>query len=98
MGVVSREGDTDRWVEEHWLVRSVRENWGLELVLSFLVNPHYEGQTKSREIWAIGATIEVPEDRLAAERGIALMQLAKGKFNEKLPKFVDELDRYRRSS
>jgi hypothetical protein len=37
--LVSRDDDTNWWVEEHWLVRSVRENWGQELVLSFLVEP-----------------------------------------------------------
>jgi hypothetical protein len=71
--LVSRDGDTDWWVEEHWLVRSVRENWGAELVLSFLVDPHYNGPKKSRAIWMIGATTEMPQDRLEAERGIALI-------------------------
>jgi hypothetical protein len=70
--LVSRDGDTDWWVEEHWLVRSVRENWGAKLVLSFLVDPHYNGPKKSRAIWMIGATTEMPQDRLEAERGIAL--------------------------
>jgi hypothetical protein len=33
---------------------------GQELVLSFLVDPQYEGLDKSKAIWAIAATAEVP--------------------------------------
>jgi hypothetical protein len=96
--LASQDADTDWWVEEHWLIRSVRENWGQELILSFLVDPQYEGHTKSMAIWAVGATAGVPQDRFAAERGLAFMRLVKGKFDENWRVFVDRLDEHRRRS
>lgn len=94
--LISRDSDTDWWVEEHWLIRSVRENWGQELILSFLVDPQYDGHIKRQAIWAIGATEEVPQNRLSAERGIARMRLVKGQFRENLAAFVDRLGEHRR--
>jgi hypothetical protein len=96
--LVSRDSDTDWWAEEHWLIRSVRENWGQEIVLSFLVYPGYEGGIKRRAIWEVGATTEVPQDYLEAQAGIACMSLHKGKFNENLRAFVDQLDQHRRKA
>ena len=75
--LVSRDANTGWWVEEHWLIRSVRENWGQELVLTFMVDPQYEGHDKGRAIWAISANMEVPQDRSSAGRGIALMPVTK---------------------
>jgi hypothetical protein len=95
--LVSRDTDADWWAEEHWLIRSVRENWGTELVLTFLVDPQHEGHDKSRAIWAIGATMDVPTDRGSAEKGIALVPVATGRFNERLPAFIARLDQYRRA-
>jgi hypothetical protein len=93
--LVSRDGDTDWWVEEHWLIRSARESWGQELTLSFLVAPDYEGHIKSRAIWAIGATVEKPEVRFAVERGIAFTPLVKGQFKKCLRSLVGQLDEHR---
>ncbi len=96
--LASQDGDTDWWVEEHWRIRSVRENWGQELILSFLVDPQYEGRIKSRAIWAIGATAQVPEDRLAVQRGIAFTRLVKGQLKECLRSLVGQLDEHRRGA
>ena len=55
------------WVDERWTLRSLRESWGLELVLSFLVDPAVEGERKKgRGIWAVAVTDGVPRDRFEA--------------------------------
>jgi hypothetical protein len=74
----------------------VRESWGQELILSFLVAPDYEGRKKSRAIWAIGATAEKPKGRFAVERGIAFTPLVKGQLKACLRSLVSQLDDYRR--
>src|SRR5262245_6101489 len=93
--LVSRDSDTDWWVEERWRIRAVRENWGEELIVSFLVEPQHEGRNKSAAVWAVAATADVARDRSDAERGIALVSVAKGKLKERLPVLVRRLDEHR---
>jgi hypothetical protein len=94
--LLAQDADTDWWVEEHWRIRSVRENWGQELTVSFLVDPQYEGLARSEAIWAIGATAGVPADRRTSEKGVAFVRLAKGKLDESLRAFAGQLDEHRR--
>lgn len=85
------------WAEEHWLIRSVREYWGRELVLTFLVDPLYDGQDKGVGVWAVAANQSQPSDRLSAEDGIALIRVRDMNFPETLEHFVTEIDVYRRA-
>jgi hypothetical protein len=91
----SRDDDTEWWADEHWLIRSTRQNWGLELTLSFLVDPQYEGHEKEKAVWAIAANSGTPLGRLAAEKAVALMPMTRGKFDERLRAFVHSLNRHR---
>ncbi len=83
-----RNDHTDWWVDEHWKIKSVVHNWGMEIFIHFLVDPQYEGIKKSSAVWAISATHSMPRDRIEAEQGIALMALSKGKFDKNISEFV----------
>src|SRR5262249_51755087 len=89
--------DSDEWwADEFWKVQSRRNAWGLEIVLTFLVDPMWDApRKKGQGIWAVSATTDVPADRLSAEAGIGELCMVKGRFDEKLAAFVDSLDVYR---
>jgi hypothetical protein len=85
------------WAAEIWHVRSIRQAWGLQLVVLFLVDPMEESGRSKPLVWAVSATPEVPTDRLAASRGVALLPMSKGHFETKLEEFIDALEAYRNS-
>ena len=93
--LATQDTDTDWWLEEIWSIKSVRQNWGYELFILFLVDPLYEGNNKSQAVWAVTATTELPPDRITAENGVALMDLVKGKFDQKLSKFAELVNQHR---
>jgi len=91
------DNDTDWWVDEHWTIRSIRQEFGLMLIVSFLVDPMYEGRDKSTAIWLITAGTQQPSDRLDDKNNVAKLYMQKGRFNEKLIAFVEEINDYRNS-
>ena len=60
----------------------------------FLVDPQYDGNNKSSAVWAVGAFEKLPLSRPLVD-GISLMDMVKGKFDQKLTKFVIEINGYR---
>jgi hypothetical protein len=85
------------WCDEYWRIRSVQENWGLELLIIFLVDPQWDApRKKGQGIWAISANTNFPEGWGEASREIALLSLTKRKFDSKLYEFVLTLKEYRR--
>ena len=79
------------WADEMWTIRSVRENWGTELVLTFAVDPGWEGPRKQGQgIEGIYATRAAPRRSGDLETGVKLW-MAKGIFDEKLGAFVAAL-------
>ena len=49
------EGD-DWWVDEYWTIESRRNLWGFVVILTFLVDPHWdEPRKKGQAVWAIVA-------------------------------------------
>lgn len=52
--------NTDWWLESYWKLRSVRQNYGLEIYVLFLVVPDYFGEEKEKAVWSIGAFDSVP--------------------------------------
>lgn len=86
--------DTDWWLESWWKIRSNKQSYGYELYILFLVDPQYDGNNKSSAVWAVGAQREIPHQRPLNE-GICEMDMVKGKFDEKLTKFVSVLNEHR---
>jgi hypothetical protein len=88
----------DWWCDEHWRIRSVRENWGLELLIFFLVDPQWEApRKKGQGVWEIAATTTFLKSWLDADGGIATLTMSKGKFDIKLGQFIASLNEYRRT-
>ncbi|MEW6211643.1 MAG: hypothetical protein AB1631_24985 [Acidobacteriota bacterium] len=89
----------DWWCDEHWLIRSVRENWGIEVMIFFLVDPMWDTpRKKGQGIWAIAATDKFPERWGEAGSRIATLTLSKRRFNQKLVSFLSSLNHYRRNA
>jgi len=87
------------WCDQYWVVRSVREMWGMELFIFFLVDPQWEGPRKSGQgVWEIAATAQMPSDWLEAARGIATIPMSKRRWDHKLATFISELTDYRREA
>lgn len=85
----------DWWACERWHIRSVREEWGYGLVLSFLVDPMELPGRRHPTVWAVSATAQTPTDRVSATQGIAVLAMAKRHFAPKLEEFVAALARHR---
>lgn len=89
------ETGLDWWADEYWRIRSKRESRSLEIVLTFLVDPGFEGpRKKGQGIWAIAVSADVPRHRLDVMKDVELCML-KGRFDQKLLEFLDQLDAYR---
>jgi hypothetical protein len=91
------DSDTDWWVDEHWTIFSVRQEYGLTLTLNFLVDPMFKGSDKHKAVWLITASTQQPRDRPDEENIIAELYMQKGYFNEKLIAFIAGINRYRDS-
>ncbi|MBL4798893.1 MAG: hypothetical protein JKY50_15865 [Oleispira sp.] len=94
---IEEDADTDWWLESSWKIKSIKESYGLELYILFLVDPHYDGMNKSSAVWAVGAFQEIPTER-PMENGIAVMDMVKGKFDQKLTEFVGDINFYRNNA
>lgn len=92
---IAIDDDTDWWVDRHWTFRSLRQNTGLTMVLSFMVDPQYEGHDKGSAVWSIVAGTRVPEGYLDSAETIAELVLQKGRLAENLAAFVAVIDRWR---
>jgi len=89
------DDETDWWLEELWVVSSSKQNWGYKLYLHFLVDLQYEGNNKSSAVSAISASQKPAKSYTEANDHIAEMCLQKGKFNENLKLFVQEINQHR---
>ena len=89
---------TEWWADEHWKIASRRNEWGLELWLTYLVDPMYDGNDKSSAVWAVQAAAVKPIAR-PVNRGdeVSHMVLSKGKYGENMRAFVDDMNDYRDS-
>lgn len=91
-------GGVGWWADEHWTIVSTRQNWGMTLIISFLVDPQWVGNRKKGQgVWAVGVTPTLPTDRLAAEESIAELLRVHGPFAENAAAFIQSIDNYRQS-
>lgn len=94
---IEEDDDTDWWLESSWKIRSIRESYGLEIYILFLVDPQYDGINKSSAVWAVGAYQEIPTER-PLENGIAIMYMVKGQLSQKLIEFLNSVNVYRHNA
>jgi hypothetical protein len=92
--LAEEDDNTDWWLESYWKIKSVKQNYGQEIFVIFLVDPQYDGHNKSSAVWAVGAFEKIPTER-PMEDCISEMCMMKGKFDEKLTEFVRKINEYR---
>lgn len=92
--LLEKDDETDWWLESYWKIKSIKNNYGKVIYILFLVDPMYDGNIKSSAVWAVGAFEKLPSSRPLID-GISLMDMVKGKFDQKLTKFVIEINGYR---
>ncbi len=81
--LVAEHDDTDWWLESAWQIRSIKQSYGLEIYVLFLVDPGYEGQHKSSAVWAVGAFAGLPSSR-PLNNGIKTVSLSHGKLKHNI--------------
>ncbi|QDU50907.1 hypothetical protein [Gimesia panareensis] len=92
--MISQSSACDWWLEEYWTIKSVRNHWGLELLVLFLVDPQFEGQHKNQGVRSITVTTEMPSDWIAAENGLALITII-GSFEKQADHLLETINYYR---
>jgi hypothetical protein len=92
--LMERNDGVEWWLEESWQIRSVKQQWGFELQVLFLVDPMFEGAEKSRGVSTVTAAEKVPEERPHGNR-VAMLSLRHGRFDENLTTFINALNTYR---
>ena len=96
---VSIETENNEWfIDEQWKIRSIQENWGLEIHITFLVDPQWEGlRKKGQGVNNIMASLDSPHYFSKAKNKICELYISKGKFKYKLVKFLDEINKLKQS-
>ena len=92
--IIINEGE-QWWLEEYWVIQSLKKDWGFELNVLFLVDPMDERQNKNKTISEILVTSKLPEVRCNVQHPIAQLDMFKGVFEEKLISFVEQLNKFR---
>ena len=92
--LVEIDEDTDWWLESVWRIKSIRQNYGLELFISFLVDPQYDGVNKSSAVYSIEAFKEFPHER-PLKNGLASLYFLNGKLNRVMEEFLVEINYFR---
>ena len=86
----------DWWAEDCWKMRSIRESWGLEIFLTFLIDPQWDqSNTDQPEVWAIIATETFPEVQNPNDQIAHLARSSRG-FEFKLKEFIATVNDYQR--
>jgi hypothetical protein len=95
--VVSKDDGPEWWAEEQWTIRSVAENPGLELVVSFLIDQHSETGRRAKRVCGIAARREAELTYPNDQTSVACVHLVRGSFEARISSFVQQVNEYRRS-
>ena len=93
--IIDIEFDTDWWAEEYWLIHSVRENFGLKVILSFLVFGEDIGSWKGKHVEYLTASLTRPTYMNPRDDDIAVIHVSYGLDGTDLEIFFKELDSFR---
>ncbi len=88
------ELDTDWWAEEYWEIRSVRKNFGLTIILNFLVYFEDIGDWKGKPVNCITASLSRADCMSPRDDDIAVMYTG-SQIDANLVIFIGELNHYR---
>lgn len=81
--------DQDGCCDEHWYIRSVREIWGLEMLIFLLVDPQRDAPGKEGQgVREIVAAKKSPTSWIADSNRSATLHISKGQVDVKLHEFV----------
>ncbi len=78
------------WGKEVWRIKSTTTNWGFELFLAFLVDPH----PGAGDVWEVRATTKDLSDGVEGEFFASIRTKQKYLVPE-MPRFLRELDQMR---
>jgi len=98
--VITKVEEEDRWfAEDHWTVRSERQAYGHELILSFMIDPMSDSSEKFMdsahgEIYSVRVSQLKPTNRFSGDK-IAEFYKRKGHLAEEISAFIDALDTHR---
>lgn len=84
------ESETDEWLDERWVIRSVRQKWGMELHLHFLVK-HDDDDI----VYCVTATNQRLREQPTADASIAVLYVHDDEFDQKLVQFFSQIERFR---
>lgn len=88
--------NTDWWDDEHWKV-AYKYNLNRSFYLCFIVDPMFEGQRKKGQgIYEIKASTVFPTNWNDDQHTIASIPMTKRKFDEKLKKFIVDLNVFKK--
>lgn len=86
------EPETDWYATEHWRFGSVKQAYGSDIYISFMVDPMCDDQNS---IWCVRAGINIPTYFHQSEGEIAELHMSRGMFREKLDAFIEAINENR---
>ena len=91
--------EIDEWfIDEQWKIRSIHENWGMEVYITFMVDPQWEGlRKKGQGVDNIIASLDSPHYFSKANNKICELWMSKRKFQDKLDEFLGAINNFKKS-
>ena len=88
------DNDSDWRIEAAWKIRSIREVYGIEVEISFRLDPLAGIFNQKPRVWCITAYQSVEGNEQYTD-SIADTALSKGKIQQNIEDFVNEINDYR---
>ncbi|WP_223789430.1 hypothetical protein [Marinicella meishanensis] len=95
--LVTVHEDSEEWfIDEQWVIQSIQENWGLQVLITFLIDPQFERpRKKGQGVWLIMASLDSPHYFSKAKNQICELTMSKRKFQVKLEEFIQAINHFR---